>query len=117
MKRLSLFALSMALLAGPAFQANAQIRQDELFDKNRPGLGRVDDRLDEHRFEHNEEHPDWREGRRLDRRDWDRGERIDYRKHNLQRPRPGYEWRVIDGRYVLAGIATGFVASIIFNGR
>lgn len=122
MKRLSLLALSMALLAGTAIQANAQPRydqrQDQRFEQGRPGQDRPGQgRPDEHRFDHHDEHSDWREGRRMDRRDWDRGERIDYRQHNLQRPRSGYEWRVIDGRYVLAAVATGLVASIIFNGR
>ncbi len=53
----------------------------------------------------------------MDRRDWDRGDRIDYREYHLSAPRRGYEWRVVDGNYVLAAVATGVIFSIIANGH
>jgi Ni/Co efflux regulator RcnB len=56
---------------------------------------------------------DWRPGRRMDVGYWGRAERVDWRRHHLRRPPYGYEWRYIDGRYVLAAVATGLIASII----
>lgn len=58
-------------------------------------------------------HNDWRRGHRMDRNDWGRGERIDYRSHRLPPPRRGYEWREVDGNYVMAAVATGLIASVI----
>lgn len=60
-------------------------------------------------------HDDWRRGHRMRHEDWDRGERIDWREHHLRRPPRGYEWREVDGNYVLAAAATGLIASIIAN--
>ena len=35
--------------------------------------------------------------------DWDRGQRVDdWQGRHLRRPPRGYEWREIDGQYVLA---------------
>jgi len=51
----------------------------------------------------------------MHRNDWDRGERIDWRSRHLRRPPRGYEWREVDGNYVLAAAATGLIASIIAN--
>jgi Ni/Co efflux regulator RcnB len=73
---------------------------------------RHDDRnhYDNHRYvRHNE----WRRGARMNNRDWNRGERIDYRRYRLSAPPRGYEWRQVDGNYVLAAAATGLIATII----
>ncbi len=45
--------------------------------------------------------------------DWNRGERVDYHRYHLQAPQRGYEWREVDGNYVLAAVATGVIASTI----
>jgi Ni/Co efflux regulator RcnB len=45
--------------------------------------------------------------------DWDRGEKVDYHQYHLRRPPSGYEWRLVDGNYVLAAVATGVIASIV----
>lgn len=48
-------------------------------------------------------HDDWKRGSHLRHEDWDRGQRVDdWRGHHLRRPRDGYEWRDIDGHYVMA---------------
>ncbi len=60
-------------------------------------------------------HDDWRKGHRMQHADWDRGQRVDWRHHHLRRPPRGYEWREVDGNYVLAAAATGLIASIIAN--
>ena len=58
---------------------------------------------------------DFRSGGRIARADWDRGRVIDYRVYRLRPPPPGYEWREVGGRYVLAAVATGLIASIILS--
>jgi Ni/Co efflux regulator RcnB len=62
-------------------------------------------------------HHDWRRGGRIDRTDWNRGARVDWRRHHLRQPPRGYEWRQVDGNYVMAAAATGLIASIIANSR
>jgi Ni/Co efflux regulator RcnB len=58
-------------------------------------------------------HNEWRSGYRMQSYDWNRGHRIDYRAYRLRAPPYGYEWREVDGNYVMAAIATGLIASII----
>ena len=54
-------------------------------------------------------------GERIDRNDWSRTQPVDYRSHHLRRPPRGYEWRQVNGQYVLAAVATGLIMSIILN--
>jgi Ni/Co efflux regulator RcnB len=70
------------------------------------------DRHDDHHHAYIR-HDDWRKGERMRHEDWERGERIDYRHYHLRRPPRGYEWREVDGNYVLAAVATGLIASVI----
>jgi Ni/Co efflux regulator RcnB len=72
-------------------------------------------RYDRHDDHHWVRHDDWRKGHRLRHEDWARGARIDWRARHLRRPPRGYEWREVDGNYVLAAAATGLIASIIAN--
>ena len=65
----------------------------------------------------NGRHLGWRRGHRMRHDEWARGERIDWRAHHLRHPPRGYEWREVDGDYVLAAVATGLIASIIANSR
>jgi Ni/Co efflux regulator RcnB len=58
-------------------------------------------------------HNDWKKGYHLRHEDWDRGAHIDYREHRLKAPPRGYEWREVDGNFVLAAVATGVIASVI----
>jgi Ni/Co efflux regulator RcnB len=62
-------------------------------------------------------HKEWKKGYHMDHRDWDRGARLDWRSHHLRQPPRGYEWREVDGNYVLAAVATGVIASLIANGH
>ena len=71
-----------------------------------------DDR-DHHDNHHYVHHDDWRRGHRMNHDDWNRGERIDYRHYHLHAPPRGYEWREVDGNYVMAAVATGVIASVI----
>ena len=58
-------------------------------------------------------HPEWHKGAKIGRNDWNRGVKVDYRAHHLNAPPRGYEWRQVDGNYVLAAAATGLIAGII----
>ena len=69
-----------------------------------------DDHHDNHAYVHHEE---WKHGYQMHHDDWARGERVDYRHYHLQAPPRGYEWREVDGNYVLAAVATGVIASVI----
>lgn len=58
-------------------------------------------------------HDEWHKGARIGHDDWARGEHIDYRHYHLRQPPRGYEWREVDGNYILAAIATGAIATAI----
>ena len=60
---------------------------------------------------------EFRQGGRIAQGDWQRGRVIDYRVKHLRAPPPGYEWREVDGQYVLAAVATGLIASIILSSQ
>jgi Ni/Co efflux regulator RcnB len=71
-------------------------------------------RMDEHHDNHTYvRHDDWRKGYHMRDEDWRRGEPVDYRTYHLRRPPRGYQWREVDGNYVLAAVATGIIASTI----
>ena len=68
---------------------------------------------DEHDNHHYVHHDEWRKGARIQDADWQRGEHVDYRQYHLRAPPHGYEWRMVDGNYVLAAVATGVIASVV----
>jgi Ni/Co efflux regulator RcnB len=49
----------------------------------------------------------------MNNNDWSRGQRVDYRTYHLAAPRRGYEWRQVDGNFVMAAVATGVIASVV----
>ena len=67
------------------------------------------DEHDNHQYVHHEE---WKKGAKIRDEDWKRGEAVDYRAHHLKAPPPGHEWRLVDGNYVLAAVATGVIAGV-----
>lgn len=100
MKHFLTAAAAMSLLVSAAAPAMAQHRDDH-----------HDNRNDHHA---NYRDHGWHKGGRIDRSDWNRGRRVsDWRNHRLNAPPRGYEWREVDGNYVLAAAATGLIASII----
>lgn len=70
---------------------------------------------DDHHDDHHQyvKHKEWKKGYHMRHEDWDRGARVDYRTYHLRRPPSGYEWREVDGNYVMAAVATGVIASIV----
>jgi len=118
MKRFLTAAAAFVLLAGTAGAASAQgyDRRDNNRYDNRPGDSRSDWRSPRAN-NRDDNRRNWRKGGRIDRSDWNRGRRVDHRARRLQRPPRGYEWREVDGNYVMAAMATGLIASIILSGR
>lgn len=58
-------------------------------------------------------HDEWKKGYHMKDEDWKRGEQVDYKAHHLKAPPSGYEWREVDGNYVMAAVATGVIASVV----
>jgi Ni/Co efflux regulator RcnB len=77
------------------------------------GAAFAQDRDDHHDNHTYVKHDEWKKGYHMQHQDWDRGEKVDYQTYHLRRPPSGYEWRLIDGNYVLAAVATGVVASVV----
>ncbi|HEY6489151.1 MAG: RcnB family protein [Terracidiphilus sp.] len=82
------------------------------------GAAFADDHHDDHHDNHHDNHQyvrhqEWKKGYHMRQEDWSRGERVDYRTYHLHRPPSGYEWRLVDGNYVMAAVATGIVASVV----
>lgn len=107
--------LSFLLVSGTAF---AQAPQDDHGRpdrdnhgrQNQDGPGRPDRDGQHHAYVR---HQEWKKGYHMRNEDWNRGERIDYRQNHLRRPPSGYEWRQVDGNYVMAAVATGVIASVV----
>ena len=58
-------------------------------------------------------HKEWKKGARMNSQDWSRGEQVNYQTYHLAAPQRGYEWRQVDGNYVMAAVATGLIASVV----
>jgi Ni/Co efflux regulator RcnB len=74
------------------------------------GMVFAQDHHDNHQYVR---HDEWKKGAHINHDDWNRGEHVDYRHYHLHAPPRGYEWREVDGNYVLAAIATGVIASVV----
>jgi Ni/Co efflux regulator RcnB len=74
------------------------------------GFAFAQDHHDDSHFVH---HDEWKKGAKIGHDDWNRGRSIDYHQYHLKAPKKGYEWREVDGNYVLAAVATGLIASTI----
>ncbi len=98
--------LALTLTGLPAF---AQDHHDDHPQDHRDSHSDRDHHDNHHYVHHNE----WRHGGRIDHNDWNRGERVDWHAHHLRQPPRGYEWREVDGNYVMAAVATGIIATVI----
>jgi Ni/Co efflux regulator RcnB len=59
------------------------------------------------------EHKDWRKGGHMTTDDWNRGDKVDYHQYHLAAPPRGYEWRMVDGYYVLANTSNFQIRTVI----
>ena len=71
------------------------------------------DRHDDHDQQQYVHHKEWKRGYHMNHDDWNRGQQVDYRTYHLHQPRSGYEWRQLDGNYVMANSHTGVVDSVV----
>ena len=77
-------------------------------------LAQHDDHHDDAHHQQYVRHDEWKKGYHMRSEDWSRGERVeDYRTYHLSAPPRGYEWREVDGNYVLAAVTTGIIASVV----
>jgi Ni/Co efflux regulator RcnB len=58
-------------------------------------------------------HDDWKHGSHIRHEDWDRGEQVDWHSHHLKRPPSGYEWRQVDGNFVMARVSDGYISTVV----
>ena len=72
-----------------------------------------DQRDDHHDNQQYVRHDEWKKGYHMKDEDWHRATPVDYKTYHLKAPPRGYEWRQVDGNYVLAAVATGVIASVI----
>jgi Ni/Co efflux regulator RcnB len=103
-KNLDLVAASLAFLAVSCGWAAAQSPNDQRPDGEDapPPLA---------------SHADWSKGQRIGHDDWARGAPVDYQARHLRQPARGNEWREIDGRPILAAVATGAIADVVLDAR
>jgi len=73
------------------------------------GLAFAQDNHDNHNYVH---HSEWKKGYHMEHNNWDRGERVDWHAHHLKQPPNGYEWRQIDGNFVLA-TSDGVISTVV----
>lgn len=59
------------------------------------------------------EHKEWKRGRVIKHEDWDRAEKVDYHQNHLSAPPRGYEWRMIDGQYVLVNSSNFQIRTVV----
>jgi Ni/Co efflux regulator RcnB len=96
--------LSAALALSVALGATAASAQDHRDDHRGPAPAAHAD------------HHAWKKGGRVDHDEWAHGARVaDWRGHHLRKPPRGYEWREVNGDYVLGAIATGVIADMLLN--
>jgi Ni/Co efflux regulator RcnB len=59
------------------------------------------------------EHKEWKRGAAIRHEDWERADKVDYRQYHLNAPPNGYEWRMVDGNYVLVNVSTFQIRTVI----
>jgi Ni/Co efflux regulator RcnB len=90
-----------AILAASLFFTFASVGVDR--------LATAEERDNHHYVRHDE----WKKGAKIQDEYWQRGEHVDYHDAHLRAPPHGYEWRRVDGNYVLAAVATGVIATVV----
>jgi Ni/Co efflux regulator RcnB len=74
------------------------------------GIALAQDHHDNHTYV---EHKEWKRGKPIRHEDWDRGDKVDYHQYHLAAPPRGYEWRMVDGSYVLANSSTCQIRTVV----
>jgi Ni/Co efflux regulator RcnB len=59
------------------------------------------------------EHKEWKRGAVIKHEDWERAEHVDWHQYHLNAPPAGYEWRLVDGQYVLVNSSNFQIRTIV----
>ena len=76
------------------------------------GIAFAQDHPDQEQHQQYVKHSEWKKGAHIRQEDWSRGQQVDWHAHHLRQPPAGYEWRAIDGNYVLAN-SDGVISTTI----
>jgi Ni/Co efflux regulator RcnB len=74
------------------------------------GVAVAQDHHDNHTYV---QHKEWKKGATIKQEDWARGDQVDYRQYHLSAPPKGYEWRMIDGNYVLVNVSNFQIRAVV----
>ena len=74
------------------------------------GVAVAQDHHDNHAYV---EHKEWKKGAVIKHEDWDRGDKVDYHPYHLSAPPNGYEWRMVDGNYVLVNSSSFQIRTVV----
>lgn len=74
------------------------------------GSALAQDNRDNHTYV---EHKEWKKGAPIRHVDWDRGDKVDYQQNHLGALPRGYEWRTVDGHYVLANSSSFQIRTVV----
>ncbi|HEY3704808.1 MAG TPA: RcnB family protein [Terracidiphilus sp.] len=108
LKTLAVSALALSFTGVPVIAQDHHDDQEHRDSDHRNNDHRDNDHRD--KYVH---HDEWRKGEHMRHEDWDRGRRVDdWQAHHLRHPPSGYEWRDVDGQYVLANGA-GVIFQIV----
>ncbi|MGA2851334.1 MAG: RcnB family protein [Terracidiphilus sp.] len=78
------------------------------------GVAPIAQALDDHHDNHSYvEHKEWKRGAVIKHEDWDRAEKVDYHQYHLNAPPAGYEWRMVDGQYVLVNSSNFQIRTVV----
>jgi Ni/Co efflux regulator RcnB len=106
MKKFAIALIAATVLAGPIATTAAQA-QDWRQDNGRHVQRHVDKKVVIHK-------QSWSRGHRMTPDERRRGSDVrDYRRYRLSAPPRGYKWVRVDNNYLMIGIATGVISSII----
>jgi Ni/Co efflux regulator RcnB len=74
------------------------------------GIALAQDHHDNHAYV---EHKEWKRGAMIKHEDWERADKVDYHQYHLAAPPAGYEWRMVDGSYVLVNASTFQIRTVV----
>lgn len=75
------------------------------------GVAMAQDHHDEH--QRYVEHKEWKRGAVIRHEDWERAQAIDYHRYRLSAPPRGYEWRMVDGQYILVNSSNFQIRTVV----
>jgi Ni/Co efflux regulator RcnB len=78
------------------------------------GVAIAQDHPDDQHHQQYVKHKEWHKGAKINHDDWARGEQVDWHAHHLKTPPAGYEWRQVDGNFVLAN-NDGVIFSVVVS--